>query len=262
MRLYALRVGLELGIQHHVYYAPLLDDVVAVGDRLREAEILLDQQDGEALALQASDGAADLLHDHRREALGRLVEQQHARPGAQDAPDGEHLLLAPRELGALAAQALPEIGKQLVDLRERHAAVADLRRQQQVFLDVEAGEYASLLRADGDAQARHLVGSKNDRLDVAEPDRAQATRHDPHDRLERRRLAGAVAAEKRDHLALRHLKLHAVQDVRFAVPGVEAAHLQERFSHGPRRGRLRRPAGSWTRWRSRLRRGSRRAAGP
>src|SRR5205807_3772748 len=109
-------------------------------------------------------------------------------------PDGEHLLLAPRELGALAAQALPEIGKQLVDLRERHAAVADLRRQQQVFLDVEAGEDASLLRTDGDAQARHLVRSKTDRLDLAKADRALAAPHDPHDRLQRRRLASAVAA--------------------------------------------------------------------
>jgi hypothetical protein len=46
-----------------------------------------------------------LLDDHRRQALGGLVEQQQRGAGAQDAPDGQHLLLAARQLGALAAAA-------------------------------------------------------------------------------------------------------------------------------------------------------------
>src|SRR5439155_17971137 len=104
------------------------------------------------------------------EALGRLVEQQHARPGAQDAPDGEHLLLAARELGALAAQPLLEVREQLVDLRERHAAAADLRGQQQVFLDVEAGEDAALLRADGDPQARDPVRGEMNYFSIMKTD--------------------------------------------------------------------------------------------
>src|SRR5438876_2960032 len=108
----------ERGVRHHVDHAPVLDDVIAVCDGLREAEILLDQQDGEALLLEPRDGAADLLHDHRREALGGLIEQQEARTGAQDAPDREHLLLAARELGALALQPLVQVGKQLIDARE------------------------------------------------------------------------------------------------------------------------------------------------
>src|SRR5262244_3300113 len=87
-------VGLELGPGDHVHDAAVLDDVVPVGHRLGKSEILLHQQYGEALLLQARDRAADLLHDHRREALGRLVEQQQPRPGAQDPADGEHLLLA------------------------------------------------------------------------------------------------------------------------------------------------------------------------
>ena len=40
--------------------------------------------------------------------------------------------------------------------------------------------------------------------------------------LQRRRLAGAVAAEQRHHLALAHVEVDAVQDVRLAVPGVAA----------------------------------------
>src|SRR6185369_7828550 len=71
---HAAHVGLELGARDHVDHAAVLDDVVPVGELLREAEVLLDQHDGEALVLQPLDGAADLLHDHRREALGGLVE--------------------------------------------------------------------------------------------------------------------------------------------------------------------------------------------
>ena len=50
---------------------------------------------------------ADLLDDDRREPLGRLVEQQQLRAGAQDAADRQHLLLAAGQLGALAARAAP-----------------------------------------------------------------------------------------------------------------------------------------------------------
>ena len=42
-------VGVELGVGDHVDHPALLDDVVPVGDRGREAEVLFDQDDGEAL---------------------------------------------------------------------------------------------------------------------------------------------------------------------------------------------------------------------
>src|SRR5438067_2077195 len=88
-------------VGNHVHDAPMLDHVVAVSDRLREAEVLLDEQDGKAFLLEPPDGAADLLHDDGRKALGRLVQHQEARSGAQDAADRQHLLLAAGELGAL-----------------------------------------------------------------------------------------------------------------------------------------------------------------
>src|SRR5512134_1640257 len=140
---------LEPGIGNHVHHAPVFHDVVAVGHRLREAEVLLHQQDGVALLLQARERAPDVLHDHRREALGGLVEQQQARASAQDAADGEHLLLAAGELRALAGEALLQVGEQLEDLRLAHAALAHLGRQQQVLANVEAGEDAALFRAEG-----------------------------------------------------------------------------------------------------------------
>ena len=70
---------------------------------------------------------ADLLDDHRRQPLGRLVEQQQPRAGAQDAADGQHLLLAARELGPLAAQPLAQVREQLEDRVERRARPARTR---------------------------------------------------------------------------------------------------------------------------------------
>src|SRR5687767_5339767 len=73
-----LHVRRELRIREHVDDPPVFHHVVTVRDRRREAEILFDQQDREAFALQPLDRAPDLLHDHRCQALGRFVEQQQA----------------------------------------------------------------------------------------------------------------------------------------------------------------------------------------
>ena len=40
---------------------------------------------------------------------------------------------------------LKQVGEQLIDLGDAHAALGYLRRQHQVLLDVEAGEDAALL---------------------------------------------------------------------------------------------------------------------
>src|SRR6185369_10538881 len=96
---------------------------------------------------------------------------------------------------------------------------------------VEAREDAALLRADGDPKARNPVGRGFYRLDSPETDGARALPDHAHDRLERRGLAGAVAPEQRYHLALAHLEVDAVQDMRLSVPGVEAFDSQEDLSH-------------------------------
>ena len=54
----------------------------------------------------------------------------------------------------------------------------------------------------------------------------------PMDRLQRRRLAGAVAAQQRHHLALADGETHAVENVRFAVPGVEILDAQQLLRDG------------------------------
>src|ERR1043166_3357183 len=138
-------VRVQVGIDEPVDDPSVFHDVVAVRNGLGEAEILLDQEDGESFLLERVDGAADLLDDDRGEALGRLIEQEEPRAGAQDATDGQHLPLAARQFRALArAEALLEVGEQGEDAVEAEAARLHHRRQQQVLLDAERGEDAAL----------------------------------------------------------------------------------------------------------------------
>ena len=154
-------------------------------------------------SLSAADGASDLLNDHRREALGRLVEQEKPRAGAQDARRWRASAARRRRAWCPGcASRSGEVRKQLEDARERQPARLDLRRQHQVFLDVEAREDAALLRTDRDAGAGDAGSSA--RASSSRPRTAPsrcgcATM--PMIDFKRRGLAGAVAAQQRDDLA-------------------------------------------------------------
>src|SRR5262249_3517046 len=130
---------------------------VGVGNRRSEAKSLLDQEDGEALMLEHADGLADLLDDDRGKTLGRLVEEKEPRARAQDATDGEHLLLAAGKFCALARQAFLEIGKELENATEFEPAGPHLGWQQKIFLDVEAGKNSAFLRTERNAEPRDPV---------------------------------------------------------------------------------------------------------
>src|SRR5262249_41784257 len=198
--------------------------------------------------LEHPDGLADLLNDDRGKAFGRLVEQEQPGAGAQDAADGEHLLLSARKLGALARQALLEIGEQLENAIELEAARANLGREQHVLLDVEAGEDAAFLRAERNAEPRDPVAGEADELVAIVADRPGALADDAHDRLERRRLAGAVAAEQRYDLAGEYLEARAVQHMGFAIPGLQPFDREQRRGARAKHDRPRdRPRAPWDR---------------
>ncbi|MCY1306812.1 hypothetical protein D9M70_566950 [compost metagenome] len=64
-----------------------------------------------------------------------------------------------------------------------------------------------------------------DRL-AGEADRAGARAHEAEDRIDRRRLAHAVAAHERDDLALPHIEIDAEERLRCAVEGFEAFQFE------------------------------------
>ena len=105
-------------------------------------------------ALSAGEASPDLRADQRRQALGRLVEDQEARVGHQRAPDRQHLLLAARQLVAEMCRAARRAGEKRIDAVERPARCAETRRRggDQVFLDREGGEDLRGLPAPGRAR--------------------------------------------------------------------------------------------------------------
>ena len=93
--------------------------------------------------------AQQLLDDDRRQALGRLVEQQQLRVEHQRAGDRQHLLLAARELVAEVGAALGEAREHLVDPRDGPRPRP--RDGGQVLLDGQRLEDVALLRHPADA---------------------------------------------------------------------------------------------------------------
>ena len=139
--------------------------------------------------------ACQLLHDDRRQALERLVEQQQRRVGHQRARDGEHLLLAAGELVAHVGFAPPG-GEQLVDPLQVPAAGA--RGDGEVLLHAERGEDLALLRHPADAELRAPVRGRPLMSCPLKQDRAVVQPGIAHDGEQQRGLADAVAAEHRE----------------------------------------------------------------
>ena len=69
-------------------------------------DVLLDEEDRPALALELGNRREDPLDHQRGKAQRWLVEQQEARPPHQRPPDREHLLLAAGQRAALLVSSL------------------------------------------------------------------------------------------------------------------------------------------------------------
>ena len=91
----------------------------------------------------------------------------------------------------------------------------------------EAGEDAALLRHVADAGAGHAVQRQAQQILAVERMEPSAA-EDAHDRAQGRRLAGPVAAEQRDRLALADVEIDAVQHLALAVPGLQVADFESR----------------------------------
>ena len=86
------------------------------GYRSRDADILLNDEDTDfTLFAEADQNFLDLLHNHRRESLGRLVHNEEPRVEKQRARNREHLLLAAGELIATIGSPFRKARERLVD---------------------------------------------------------------------------------------------------------------------------------------------------
>ena len=106
-----------------------------------------------------------------------------------------------------------------------------LDRHLEIFFDRQIRKDAAAFRNIADAEIGDPV-RRPVRGGMAEnAHRAVARMGQTDQAAQRRRFAGAVAAEQCDDLALPHLQADAVQDVALAVIGVEAFRLEHDAAH-------------------------------
>src|SRR4051812_27645722 len=160
---------------------PLMDHPAAlqrhrgVRQRQRQIEIVVDDDDGDFLA-QPVEGFEQLLDHCGRQALERLVEQQHPHIAGQRARHRDHLLLATGKIIRRAFEPLANAWKVFVDaLPGPVHAMAGLPLQPaelQILLDAHAREQAAALRHIADAEPRILRRRIADQLVARELDRS------------------------------------------------------------------------------------------
>src|SRR5881296_722490 len=181
--------------------------------------------DLQPLVLEGGDGVRKRLHSDRREAFRGLVEQQQARTRHEGAGDRQHLLLAAREAAAALVRPVGQLGEQAEDALDREAALgADADRE--VLRHRQVGEDPPILGHEPDAQAGHAVRRHTAQRASLEADLSGRHLDDADDRLEGGGLAGAIASEQRDHLALGRAQADAVEHVARPVDRVDVGELE------------------------------------
>ena len=195
------------------------EDHDAVRHLLGLAQLVGGQDDADALLLQPGHHGA-----HGDAALGvdagrRLVEEGHLGPADQGEGEGEPLLLPAREVapgrGGNGAQA-----DQVEQLVRRHGIGVVAGEEAQDAVRPEHGVDAAALEHDADAAAeRGVVG---DGVEPEDARRAGDRVAVALERLDGRRLAGAVRPEHDQHLARFGGEVEIVD--RGGCPGGSVAH--------------------------------------
>ena len=209
-------------------HGALAQAVHALGQRQDLAHVLVHHERRGALAGDRAQDAVEALDHEGREPERDLVHQQEARVGHEPAADGQHLLLAPREVRARLAAALGQHREQLVDSREGPAArPAAVGADQQVLLDAQAGEDPAPLGHQHDAAVHQLVRGRPADRRAVEVDGGGGHRQGTRDRAEHRGLAGAVGADDRDRLAFPGFERDVEEGLEASVEGAQAADAQQ-----------------------------------
>ena len=193
-------------------------------------DVLLDQQDRAALALELGDGLEDPLDHEWRQPEGRLIEQEQARPAHEGPPDRQHLLLAARQRPAGLLQPLLEQREE----SEHHVQVGRDRlgvslrdgSQTEVVADRQATEDPASLRAVRDAEGHDPVGRCVRDIGPFERNGPVRWPEQPRDRAQDGRLARPIRADQRDELAGRDRQRDTLQGPDVAVPDVEVGELK------------------------------------
>jgi hypothetical protein len=155
---------------------------------------------------------------------GRLVREDHLRPGDQRPGDRHPLLLAAGEFGGpppqlAAAQPHPRRGQ--LDVSPGRPAVVQPERQRDVLLHRQLGQQVEVLEDEADAlppQHRLPALGEPGQIGAAQPDRAGRGPLEPSRALQQRRLARPGDAEHRGERTRAERQRHPVKRGHHAPP--------------------------------------------
>ena len=236
---------------HRLADAPLARDLAVaqddhpVGDLEHLVEAMRDVDHADAPGAKVPERREQAHHLVRRQAGGRLVEDEDLGLLRQRAGDGDQRLLGPAE--ALDADVRIDVGAEDVE-RPRRAPARRRpvhhpepprisQRQADVLGDGHPVDQAEVLMDEGDRQPPQRLGH----VPAAIADGAFVQRIDAREDLDQGGLSGAVLAEERDDLAGADVHADVVERLRAAEELGDVPHLEQRIA-GHLRGRATGPA--------------------
>src|SRR5581483_3914058 len=209
------------------------EHVAAVGERNGSLRTLLDEQDREAAFADASERVEHEVDDLRCEPERGLVEKKHVGLCDERACDRELLLLPPGKRTGMPPAKLAQDRKELEDRLERGAVRSTPPRREpeaEVLVHRQLAEDATPFGHERDACARNVLGAASEERPSTELHVAAGDGRHTHDRVQRRRLAGAVRPDQADDLPRLHLEREVAHRVDRAVADREA--LERKGGHG------------------------------
>src|SRR3972149_10349621 len=220
------------------YGDPAIDhDIAAMGELERVIGALLDEENSQALGVEGPDRSEDLLHDQRRQAERRLVQQEQSGASHQRAGDGQHLLLAARQRAATLMLPRLEQREERIDALqipvESGWIIGNDGAHLEMLDNCHAREDAAPLWRLHNAEPRDFMGRERSDVAALEEDAALVHARASEDRHHQRRLAGAVAADQGDDLALMNIEIDPMQDRKDALAGGNRRPFRERRGHRP-----------------------------
>ena len=185
---------------------PSVEHADAIGERERFAHVVRDDDHGLAQArLDAAELGVQLGAGQRIERAERLVHQQHRRIDRQRARHADALALAARQLVGPAGRELcagspTSSSSSCTRADARRRPFLEARHHRHVVRDRHVRKEPDVLQHVAD------VPPQRDRFPLAcvapfHEDRALVGQQQPVDELQQRALAGAAAADQREHVA-------------------------------------------------------------
>ena len=188
-----------------------------VGDLEDVVQVVRDEHDREAPVGEALDEVEHLARLGDAERRGRLVEDDEPRVPQHGLRDRDRLALAAGERGYGLAdgadrgdgERLQRLGRALLHLGSfrRQSRSCVLAAEVHVLDDVEVVAEREVLVDDLDPELRGVLRAVDASPACRRRDLAAVAAVDAGDALDQRRLAGAVVADERHHLAGSHLEV-------------------------------------------------------